>query len=506
MASANTIPNPSWTLGRQKQWAFAYSVARAWRLTSPRSVTVDSRPRCARCRRSAAISGPFPTMRISTVGDSSAQDRGRLDEIDQPLARIHPGHRQDGGAVRRAALRLGQTRSRHAATSIGSGTTARRAAGTPYSACTTSAQYRLVTITRSARCRLCRSQRAWTPSRVLTHPRSFRNSSAMIPLGAATNDGGARRRAGASEPTGSHPGPRRRRGSRAAERPGHGGVVQPPIERVKPRAPAQRVPDHVVAERRQATGETVEGDEGAAPLEGARRRRAEQVDAHLAPIALGMRSVVSPRADAGPSRYSRRVAPAIPHGRSWDESVAPPRDHGGGRPRTWWRWEELNLRHGAYETPALPLSYTAARPVGAGAGIVPQGLDHHQRDASLADRVCYTSPGFAASAIPAPQCQAGHRLGGTSHMPYRAQPWYDDPVLRRGPVDRRGRQGRGGPGGRGRGGGSRGRPRTTRRTTTRTTFDDDDFEDDDEDAEDEDLEDDDEDDEDDDDDDDDDDE
>src|SRR2546430_1018993 len=26
---------------------------------------------------------------------------------------------------------------------------------------------------------------------------------------------------------------------------------------------------------------------------------------------------------------------------------------------SWWRWEELTLRHGAYETPALPLSYTA---------------------------------------------------------------------------------------------------------------------------------------------------
>src|SRR5438034_1084267 len=26
---------------------------------------------------------------------------------------------------------------------------------------------------------------------------------------------------------------------------------------------------------------------------------------------------------------------------------------------SWWRWEELNLRHGAYETPALPLSYPA---------------------------------------------------------------------------------------------------------------------------------------------------
>src|SRR2546428_9356733 len=30
--------------------------------------------------------------------------------------------------------------------------------------------------------------------------------------------------------------------------------------------------------------------------------------------------------------------------------------------RRWWRWEELNLRHGAYETPALPLSYTAGWP------------------------------------------------------------------------------------------------------------------------------------------------
>src|SRR5204863_6109717 len=31
------------------------------------------------------------------------------------------------------------------------------------------------------------------------------------------------------------------------------------------------------------------------------------------------------------------------------------------RAERWWRWEELNLRHGAYETPALPLSYTAGQ-------------------------------------------------------------------------------------------------------------------------------------------------
>ena len=29
----------------------------------------------------------------------------------------------------------------------------------------------------------------------------------------------------------------------------------------------------------------------------------------------------------------------------------------------WWRWEDLNLRLRAYETPALPLSYTAAKGV-----------------------------------------------------------------------------------------------------------------------------------------------
>ena len=35
------------------------------------------------------------------------------------------------------------------------------------------------------------------------------------------------------------------------------------------------------------------------------------------------------------------------------------RDRSAGTDMRWWRWEELNLRHGAYETPALPLSYTA---------------------------------------------------------------------------------------------------------------------------------------------------
>jgi hypothetical protein len=48
----------------------------------------------------------------------------------------------------------------------------------------------------------------------------------------------------------------------------------------------------------------------------------------------------------------------------------------------WWRWEELNLRHGAYETPALPLSYTAENRHDLGSGpSVPQTVEarakHH---------------------------------------------------------------------------------------------------------------------------------
>ena len=35
--------------------------------------------------------------------------------------------------------------------------------------------------------------------------------------------------------------------------------------------------------------------------------------------------------------------------------------------RKWWRWVDLNHRHRAYETPALPLSYTATRDVNIGA-------------------------------------------------------------------------------------------------------------------------------------------
>ena len=33
----------------------------------------------------------------------------------------------------------------------------------------------------------------------------------------------------------------------------------------------------------------------------------------------------------------------------------------GSAEKNWWRWEDLNLRQRAYETPALPLSYTATK-------------------------------------------------------------------------------------------------------------------------------------------------
>ena len=55
-----------------------------------------------------------------------------------------------------------------------------------------------------------------------------------------------------------------------------------------------------------------------------------------------------------------RAAPRRPHrsGHPGPQGVGRRRKATGsiGASGGWWRWEELNLRHGAYETPALPLS------------------------------------------------------------------------------------------------------------------------------------------------------
>src|SRR4029077_2821889 len=84
---------------------------------------------------------------------------------------------------------------------------------------------------------------------------------------------------------------------------------------------------------------------------------------------------------------------------------------GDGRLRQWWRWEELNLRHGAYETPALPLSYTAEIGLTGGTFAILRPEQHNGSDSR------YSS-------------QAGQRLGGALHMQYRTQPWRRDVELR----------------------------------------------------------------------------
>src|ERR1700675_4954571 len=67
------------------------------------------------------------------------------------------------------------------------------------------------------------------------------------------------------------------------------------------------------------------------------------ISVHIARlIALRMRGRLNTTVAMASSRSTRTSVTGAPPG-SWG----------------WWRWEELNLRHGAYETPALPLSYTA---------------------------------------------------------------------------------------------------------------------------------------------------
>jgi hypothetical protein len=55
----------------------------------------------------------------------------------------------------------------------------------------------------------------------------------------------------------------------------------------------------------------------------------------------------------------RRVSPSSSRPQWNTSEIDRPNELNTLTSKSWWRWEELNLRHGAYETPALPLSYTA---------------------------------------------------------------------------------------------------------------------------------------------------
>ena len=84
-------------------------------------------------------------------------------------------------------------------------------------------------------------------------------------------------------------------------------------------------------------------------------------DEHGSIIAMGVTLDFVARTTLAENLFRELARDALP-----DEALRAGREE-------WWRWEELNLRHGAYETPALPLSYTAEPNCGAElqAGILP---------------------------------------------------------------------------------------------------------------------------------------
>src|SRR5439155_936958 len=109
IASANTSPKPSWTVGKQKQSAPTYSTARAERVISPRNVTTPFRPRLVARFRRRTDSGPSPTMRTRRSGireasrtaarsKSSSRLRGYMRATDSTVG--GPGAR-DGTAAKR---------------------------------------------------------------------------------------------------------------------------------------------------------------------------------------------------------------------------------------------------------------------------------------------------------------------------------------------------------------------------------------------------------------------
>jgi hypothetical protein len=81
----------------------------------------------------------------------------------------------------------------------------------------------------------------------------------------------------------------------------------------------------------------------------------------------------------------------------------------------WWRWEELNLRHGAYETPALPLSYTAVR------SKIRNLAKGFYRTGSDCARDC-AQGSHRASALPWPGCSVPAGRRGGTHPASKSRP------------------------------------------------------------------------------------
>src|SRR5882724_10168459 len=139
IASANTSPKPSWMVGRQKQSAPTYSTASAERLSSPKNVTTPARPRLVVRVRRRTDSGPSPTMRTRRSG---IRERSRAAARTRSSRRLRGYIRATESTVGAPAARGGAPakRRRHSARSIGSGTTAMRSRGTPYTSCATPAE------------------------------------------------------------------------------------------------------------------------------------------------------------------------------------------------------------------------------------------------------------------------------------------------------------------------------------------------------------------------------
>src|SRR5438309_2155094 len=130
IASAKTSPNPSWTVGRQKQWALAYSTASVPRLTSPSRRADSPKPRSRWTARSRADSGPSPTMRTWAFG---IRCRSRATACRRSSRRLRGYMRATESTVGRAAdaVAASAKRRRHSSRSIGSGTTASLSSGMP---------------------------------------------------------------------------------------------------------------------------------------------------------------------------------------------------------------------------------------------------------------------------------------------------------------------------------------------------------------------------------------
>lgn len=119
---------------------------------------------------------------------------------------------------------------------------------------------------------------------------------------------------------------------------------------------------------------------------------------------MGSRSQCSRATESPPPERATRIRRPIRAG----NVLMKCREKASNDIRKWWRWVDLNHRHRAYETPALPLSYTAKGVAIYGPGRVKVNPEAHSGPCVFAACPCPSGPDSASRRVRLRPARAAH--------------------------------------------------------------------------------------------------